>query len=85
MWLVVGGLVGWLASLVIGAGSSQRLVSNLLVGMAGAILGGWLIAPLVGIPATHQDVFSIGAFIVSLLGAAGLLCIVNVIHRTLPR
>lgn len=82
VWLVVGSLAGWLAGLIIGAESRQSVVANILAGIAGAAAGGWLISPLVGIAATHQDVFSIGAFIVSLLGAAGLICIVNVIRRT---
>jgi uncharacterized membrane protein YeaQ/YmgE (transglycosylase-associated protein family) len=82
VWLVVGSLAGWLASLIIGAGWRQSVVVNILAGIAGAAAGGWLISPLVGMAATHQNVFSIGAFIVSVLGAAGLICIVNVIRRT---
>ena len=48
VWLVVGGVLGWLASLVMKTDNQQGLLLNVVVGIAGAVLAGWVIAPLVG-------------------------------------
>ena len=49
IWLVIGGIIGWLASLVMRTDAQQGVVLNVVVGIIGALLGGWLISPLVGI------------------------------------
>lgn len=81
VWLIVGGLVGWVASLVMRTDAQQGLFLNIVVGIVGAALGGWLISPLVGVPTINQDVFSVGALLVSLLGAVILLAIVSLLRR----
>jgi uncharacterized membrane protein YeaQ/YmgE (transglycosylase-associated protein family) len=81
VWLVVGGLIGWVASMIMSTNGQQGAVLNVVVGIVGAALGGWLISPLVGVPTINQDAFSIGALAVSLLGAVILLAIVNLIRR----
>jgi uncharacterized membrane protein YeaQ/YmgE (transglycosylase-associated protein family) len=85
IWLIVGGLVGWVASLIMKTDAQQGIVLNIVVGIIGAALAGWLISPLVGIPSVTQGGFSVGAFLVSLLGAIVLLGIVNLIRRGAPR
>ena len=80
IWLVIGGIVGWLASIVMKRDGSQGLVMNVIVGIVGALLGGFLISPLVGV-GTINDGVSIGSILVSLVGAIILLAIVNLFKR----
>ena len=67
LWLIVGGIVGWLASLIMKTDAQQGILLNVIVGIVGAFLGGWLISPLVGM-GTINEGFSIGSLVVSLLG-----------------
>jgi uncharacterized membrane protein YeaQ/YmgE (transglycosylase-associated protein family) len=80
IWLIVGGIVGWLASLIMRTDGQQGLLLNIIVGIVGALLAGWLISPLVGV-GTINDGISIGSIIVSLIGAIILLAIVNLFRR----
>lgn len=80
VWLVVGGIVGWLASIVMKRDAQQGIILNVIVGIVGALLAGWLISPLVGV-GTINDGLSIGSFLVSLVGAIVLLAIVNLFTR----
>ena len=80
LWLIVGGIVGWLASLVMKTDGQQGILLNVVVGIVGAFLGGWLISPLVGVGTINQGV-SIGSIVVSLIGAVILLAIVNLFRR----
>ncbi len=80
IWLVVGGLVGWIASIIMGTNAQQGMFLNVVVGIVGALLGGWFISPLLGIPTINQNAFSIGALGVSLLGAVILLFVVKLIR-----
>lgn len=81
IWLVVGGLIGWVASMIMKTDAQQGIILNVVVGIVGAFIGGWLISPLLGVPSINQDTFSIGALGVSLLGAIILLAIVNLVRR----
>lgn len=81
IWLVVGGLIGWVASMIMKTDAQQGMILNVVVGIVGAFLGGWLISPLLGVPTINQNAFSIGALLVSLLGAVILLAIVNLFRR----
>ena len=80
IWLVVGGILGWLASLVMKTDGQQGILLNVIVGIVGAFIGGWLISPMVG-TGTINDGFSIGSVVVSLIGAIILLAIVNLFRR----
>lgn len=80
LWLVVGGVVGWLASLIMRTDAQQGLVLNIVVGIVGALLAGWILSPILGV-GTINEGFSIGSFIVSLIGAVILLAIVNLFRR----
>ena len=81
IWLVVGGIIGWLASMVMRTDAQQGVILNVVVGIIGAILGGWLISPLVGAGTVNSGDFSLPGLIVSFLGAVILLAIVNLFRR----
>ena len=81
IWLVIGGIIGWIASMIMRTDAQQGVIRNVVVGIIGAMLGGWLISPLVGVPSINQDAFSLPAMLVSLVGAVILLAIVNLFRR----
>ena len=81
IWLAVGGLIGWVASLLMRTDGQQGIFLNIVVGIVGAFLGGWLLAPMFGAGTINQNDFSAGGLAVSLLGAVILLAIVNLVRR----
>ncbi len=81
VWLIVGGLIGWVASMIMRTNAEQGMFLNIVVGIIGAALGGWLISPLLGIPSMSSGNFSLGALLVALLGSVILLAIVNLFRR----
>jgi len=64
-----------------GLDAQQGIVLNVVVGIVGAALAGLLVSPLLGVPTINQNVFSVGALVVSLIGAIILLAIVNLFRR----
>jgi uncharacterized membrane protein YeaQ/YmgE (transglycosylase-associated protein family) len=85
LWLIIGGVVGWLASIVMRRDGSQGIILNIVVGIVGALLGGWLLGPVLGAPSINSGTISIGSLLVSFLGAVILLAIVNLISRNRVR
>ncbi len=81
IWLIVGGLIGWLASMLMRTDARQGIFLNVVVGIVGAVLGGWFLSPLVGVSTINQSNFSIPGLLVSLVGAVALLAVVNLIRR----
>ena len=81
IWLIIGGFIGWLASVVMKTDGQQGIFLNVVVGIIGAMLGGWFISPLVGVGTINQDNFSLPALFVSFVGAVILLAIVNLVFR----
>lgn len=81
IWLVIGGLIGWLASVVMRTDDRQGTLLNVVAGVIGAVVGGWILSPLVGISTINQGNFSLGSLLVSLAGAVILLAIVNLVRR----
>jgi uncharacterized membrane protein YeaQ/YmgE (transglycosylase-associated protein family) len=81
LWLIVGGLIGWLASKIMNTDAQQGIGLNVVVGIIGALLAGWLITPLVGGTTINQGNFSLSGLVISLLGAIILLAIVNLFRR----
>jgi uncharacterized membrane protein YeaQ/YmgE (transglycosylase-associated protein family) len=81
IWLVVGGLIGWVASLVMHTDAKQGLFLNIVVGIVGSFLGGFLVAPLIGAGTINQNDFSIRGLLASLIGAIILLAIVNLVRK----
>ncbi len=79
--IIIGGILGWLASMVMRTDAQQGVFLNIVVGVVGALLAGFLISPLLGdAPITSGD-FDIMSLIVSFLGALVLLAIVNLFRR----
>ncbi len=81
IWLVVGGLIGWVASLIMKTDGQQGIVLNVVVGIVGAMLGGWFISPLVGAGTINDGAFNTASLAVSLVGAVILLAIVSLFRR----
>ncbi len=81
IWIVIGGVIGWLASMVMKTDAQQGIFLNIVVGIVGAFLGGWLLAPLFGTGTINSDNFSLSSLLVSFLGAVIVLGIVNLLRR----
>ena len=81
IWLVVGGLIGWVASKIMNTDAQQGIFLNIVVGLVGSMLGGWLVAPLLGSGTVNQNDVSIMGLLSSLIGAVILLAIVNFFRR----
>jgi uncharacterized membrane protein YeaQ/YmgE (transglycosylase-associated protein family) len=79
--LVVGGLIGWVASMIMRTDAQQGVFLNIVVGIVGALLAGFIVTPLIGgAPITSGEI-SIQSILVSLAGAVILLAIVNLVRR----
>ena len=81
VWIIVGGLIGWIASIVMRTDAQQGLLLNIVVGIIGAFLAGLVLTPLFGVGSINQGDFSLPALLISLLGAIILLAIVNLFRR----
>jgi uncharacterized membrane protein YeaQ/YmgE (transglycosylase-associated protein family) len=81
VWLIVGGVLGWLASLVMRTDAQQGIFLNIVVGIVGAFLAGLLITPFLGVGTINQNDFSLPGLLVSFVGAVILLGIVNLFRR----
>lgn len=79
--LVVGGILGWLASIVMRTDGQQGIFLNVIVGIVGAFLAGFIISPLIGGGRITDGNFDIRSLIASFLGAVVLLAIVNLFRR----
>ena len=69
LWLIIGGVIGWIASLMMGTDAQQGILLNVVVGIVGAFLAGLLLSPLLGIGTINQSNFSLPSMLVSLVGA----------------
>ena len=81
IWIIVGGLLGWIASMVMRTDAQQGTLLNIVVGIVGAFVAGLVLTPLFGIGTINQNNFSMASLLVSLLGAIILLGIVNLFRR----
>ena len=82
VWLLVGALIGWLASMVMRTDAQQGGLLNIVVGVIGAMLGGFLL-PLLGFGGSNinNNDFSLSGLLVAFVGAVILLAIVNLVQR----
>jgi uncharacterized membrane protein YeaQ/YmgE (transglycosylase-associated protein family) len=78
LWIVFGAIVGWLASVVMKTDNNQNLLLDIIVGIVGAVLGGWIMT-MFGQEGTSG--FNFYSFVVALIGAVVLLAIVKAIRR----
>lgn len=79
--IIVGGILGWLASIVMRTDGQQGILLNVVVGIVGALLAGFLLNPLIGGGNVMSGDFSASSLLVSFLGAVVLLAIVNLFRR----
>ncbi len=79
IWIIVGGILGWIAGMIMN--DRQGILLDIIVGIVGALLAGWLLSPVFGVSTINQGNFSLPALLVSLLGAIVLLAIVNLFRR----
>jgi uncharacterized membrane protein YeaQ/YmgE (transglycosylase-associated protein family) len=79
--IIVGGVLGWLASILMRTDGQQGLFLNIVVGIVGSIIAGYVVTPMIGgVPITRGN-FDINSLFVSFVGAVILLGIVNLIRR----
>ena len=83
IWIIVGGIIGWVASLIMR--SPEGILLNIIVGIVGAFLAGLVLTPLFGISSINAGNFSLPALLISLLGAVILLAVVNLFRRGTAR
>ncbi|MDB5264697.1 MAG: transglycosylase [Parcubacteria group bacterium] len=78
LWIVFGAIVGWLASIIMKTNGQQGLFMDIIVGIVGAVLGGWIMSML-----GQGDIsgFNLYSFLVALLGAVVLIAIVKMVRR----
>ncbi len=81
IWIIVGGLLGWIASMIMHTDAQQGTLMNIVVGIVGAFIAGMFLSPLFGVATINQNNFSIAALAVSLLGAVILLGVLNFFRR----
>jgi uncharacterized membrane protein YeaQ/YmgE (transglycosylase-associated protein family) len=77
LWIVVGGVIGWLASILMRTDAQQGIFLNIIVGIVGAFIGGLILSG----GSINANPLNLTSVLVSLLGAVILLAIVNVIRR----
>ncbi|MCE7798179.1 GlsB/YeaQ/YmgE family stress response membrane protein [Sphingobium sufflavum] len=77
LWLVIGGVVGWLASMIMRTDAQQGVFLNIVVGIVGAFLGGLILSG----GSINNSPLNVTSFLVSLVGAVVLLAIVNLVRR----
>jgi len=78
IFIIFGALVGWIASMIVKTNDNQGLILDIIVGIAGAVIGGWLMEFF---NASGVSGFNMYSFLVALLGAVVLLIIVKAIRR----
>lgn len=76
LWILFGALVGWVASLVMKTDAEQGAITNIPVGIVGAVIGGWIMS-LIG--NTGITGFNFSSFLVALLGAVVLLGVIRLL------
>jgi uncharacterized membrane protein YeaQ/YmgE (transglycosylase-associated protein family) len=79
--LIVGGLIGWVASMIMRTDGQQGVFLNIIVGIVGALLAGFVVTPLIGGAPITSGVISVQSVLVSLIGAVVLLAIINLFRR----
>lgn len=81
IYLIIGGLIGWIASIIMRTDAQQGIILNVVVGIVGALIAGILVAPHLGTGTINSGDFTVSGLLVSLVGAIILLAIVNLFRR----
>jgi uncharacterized membrane protein YeaQ/YmgE (transglycosylase-associated protein family) len=77
LWIIFGGIVGWIASLIMNTDSQQGVIMNIIVGVVGAMIGGWIMSSL---GETAVTGFNRCGFLVALLGSIILITIIGALR-----
>jgi len=83
IWIIVGGIIGWVASMIMSTDGRQSTIIDIVVGCVGAFVAGLVLTPFFGISTINENNFSLPALMVSLLGAIILLAVVKFFRRGL--
>jgi len=78
LWIIFGALVGWVASLIMKTDPQQGMIANIVVGIVGAVIGGWLMSFL---GEGGVNGFNLYSFFIALLGAVILIAVVEASRR----
>ena len=78
-WIIFGALAGWIASMIAGTNRQQGCLTDIIVGVVGAFIGGWLMSTLTGRPNIID--FNLPSLLVAVLGSVVLLVILKVLRR----
>lgn len=78
LWIIFGGLVGWIASLIMKTDASQGVFMNIVIGIIGGLIGGTIMSWLGEYPVTGFNLYS---FVVALLGAVILIGLIKAVRR----
>ncbi|NCP15111.1 MAG: GlsB/YeaQ/YmgE family stress response membrane protein [Sphingomonadales bacterium] len=79
--IIVGGILGWLASIVMRTDAQQGIFLNIVVGIVGALIAGFLVTPLLGGAPITSGSFDIMSLLTSFVGALILLAVINLFRR----
>lgn len=77
-WIVLGALAGWIASIIVGTDAQMGAIANIIVGIVGAFIGGFLVSFIGGQGFTG---FNLWSLIVAIIGAVVLLWIANFFQK----
>jgi uncharacterized membrane protein YeaQ/YmgE (transglycosylase-associated protein family) len=77
-WIVLGGIAGWLASIITGRNDQMGCITNIIAGIVGAAVGGWVFSLFGGQGVTG---FNLPSLLVAFVGAVIVLAVVNLIFR----
>jgi uncharacterized membrane protein YeaQ/YmgE (transglycosylase-associated protein family) len=81
IWIIAGALIGWVASLIMRTNRRQGPIADIVVGIVGAFVGGYLLSPLFNVSTINESNFSLPALLVSLGGAVILLVIFKLLRN----
>ena len=79
-WIIIGGLAGWIASMIMGTNASMGPIANIIVGIVGAVIGGFL-AGVLNLAPADANAFNLWSLIVAILGAVVLLFLIGLVQR----
>jgi uncharacterized membrane protein YeaQ/YmgE (transglycosylase-associated protein family) len=81
IWLAIGATIGWLGSLRLKSDPEQGVFMNVVVGVVGALIGGWLVGPRVGVAFASRGAGDAMGFVAALVGAVVLLALFDFARR----
>ena len=79
VWIIFGALAGWIASMIMGANARMGALANIVVGIVGAVIGGFLMTNVFGAPGVTG--FNLPSMLVAIIGAVILLFLVGLVRR----